>query len=332
MDRLDMNLLVALDALLETNSVTLAAERMQTSVPAMSRTLARLRQVLGDPLLVRSGRALVPTPRALELRHQVHGLVEQGRGLLTPRPQFDAGTLRRGFVVRAGDEVRPELTGPLLAAVRREAPGVTLNLVAGSEDDPRALRDGRTDLQAGVIERSDPETVLRRLYGDRLIGVAAADHPLVTEPVTVAAYAAAAHLSVSRQGRVRGAIDDRLALHGRTRRVIGTVPDLTTALLAVRGGTAVCPAPASAVTSLLGPLGLRAFEIPLPLPEVPIGLAWHPRHTADEGHRWLRDLLERLLRAQRAPEARPRRLLRAENRVTVAKAITGAAHDAERIA
>lgn len=327
-----MNLLVALDALLETNSVTLAAERMQTSVPAMSRTLARLRRALDDPLLVRSGRALVPTPRALELRHQVHALVEQGRGLLTPRPPFDPATLRRGFAVRAGDEVRPDLAGPLLAAVRRDAPGVTLALSGVVGEDPHALRDGRADLQVGVIERSDPETVVQRVYGDRLVGVAAADHPLITDRVTVAGYAAAAHLSVSRQGRARGVIDDRLALHGRTRRVVGAVPDLMTALLAVRAGDVVCPAPASAAATLLAPLGLRSFEIPLPLPEVTIGMAWHPRNTADDGHRWLRDLVRGLLEAQRAPE-RPRRRGRTAETRSPAKAIT--AHEpatAERIA
>ncbi|WP_280187097.1 LysR family transcriptional regulator, partial [Nocardia gipuzkoensis] len=129
MEALDMNLLVALDALLDTNSVTLAAQRLHTSPPAMSRTLAKLRSVLGDPLLVRAGRNLVPTPRALELRYEVSTLVEQGRALLTPRNELDPAALRRTFAVQAGDMVLTELAGPLLSAVRAQAPGVTLRFL-----------------------------------------------------------------------------------------------------------------------------------------------------------------------------------------------------------
>lgn len=291
----DLNLLVALHALLETNSVTRAAERLGTSPPAMSRTLARLRRVYGDPLLVRAGRQLVPTPRALELRTEVSALVEQGRALLAPPDAVDPRALTRGFALHVGDAVLPELAAPLLAAVRDRAPGVTLRFVPDGAVGPGALRDGRVDVEVGVIDRADPQTRIERVRGDRLIGVAAPDHPLVTGRVTVAAYAAAAHVSVSRRGIARGPIDDRLALHGRTRRVVATVPDLTTALFAVRSGTVVCPAPASAATTTLPAFGLCPFEIPLPLPETTISLAWHPRNTPDPAHAWLRTLIRSIL-------------------------------------
>ncbi|GAA5055261.1 LysR family transcriptional regulator [Nocardia callitridis] len=308
MEALDMNLLVALDALLETNSVTRAAERLDTSAPAMSRTLARLRRVLGDPLLVREGRNLVPTPRALELRHEVGVLVEQGRTLLTPRAAVDPSALKRNFAVQASDMVLTELAAPLLAEVRAQAPGVAVRFLPESFEGTAALRDGRVDIEVGVIDHTDPETAVRRVLGDRSIGVAAPDHPLITERVTVAAYAAAAHLSISRTGRAHGPIDDRLALHGRTRRVLATVPNLTSALFAVRASDLICPAPALLSASTLPALGLCAFEIPLPLPEIAIGLAWHPRNTADSGHRWLRDLihdtLTRLGAAARPPKSR----------------------------
>ncbi|WP_086006433.1 LysR family transcriptional regulator [Nocardia araoensis] len=313
MEALDMNLLVALDALLDTNSVTLAAERLHTSPPAMSRTLARLRDVLGDPLLVRAGRNLVPTPRALELRYEVSTLVEQGRALLTPRDDLDPAALRRTFAVQAGDMVLTELAGPLLSAVRAQAPGVTLRFLPDILEGTAALRDGRVDLEVGVIDHTDPETTVRRVITDRLIGVAAADHPLVTDRVTVAAYAAAPHLSISRTGRSHGPIDDRLALHGRTRRVVATVPTLTSALFAVRGSDLVCSAPALLSAATLPAIGLSAFEIPLPLPEVAIGMAWHPRNTADGGHRWLRDLVQQILlrssAAARPPKRRRARVL-----------------------
>lgn len=290
-----MNLLVALDALLDTNSVTRAAERLHTSPPAMSRTLARLRRVLGDPLLVRAGRTLVPTPRALELRYEVGTLVAQSRALLAPQAALDPSGLQRTFAVQAGDAVLAELAAPLLSAVRAQAPGVTVRFLPETPDGSAALRDGRVDIEVGVIEHADPATTVRRVLGDRVLGIAAADHPLVTGRVTVARYAAAAHLSISRTGQARGPIDDRLALHGRTRRVVATVPNLTTALFAVHAGDLVCPAPALLTRSALPALGLGAFEIPLPLPEVPIGMAWHPRNTADAGHRWLRELIAAVL-------------------------------------
>ncbi|MGK8556676.1 LysR family transcriptional regulator [Nocardia gipuzkoensis] len=307
MEALDMNLLVALDALLDTNSVTLAAQRLHTSPPAMSRTLARLRTVLDDPLLVRAGRTLVPTPRALELRYEVSTLVEQGRALLTARDELDPAALRRTFAIQAGDLVVTELAAPLLAAARAQAPGVTLRFVPDTLDGTAALRDGRVDLQVGVIDHTDPETTVRRVLADRVIGVAAADHPLVTDRVTVAAYAAARHLTVSRDGRAHGPIDDRLALHGRTRRVVATVPTLTSALFAVRGSDLVCSAPALLSAATLPAIGLGAFEIPLPLPEIAVGLAWHPRNTAEHGHRWLRDLVQEILLRSAAAAHPPKR-------------------------
>jgi DNA-binding transcriptional LysR family regulator len=295
---LDLNLLVALHALLETNSVTQAAERLNTSPPAMSRTLARLRRVYDDPLLVRAGRQLVPTPRALELRFEVGALVEQGRALLAKPDTVDPTALVRGFALYVDDAVLPELAGRLLTEVRARAPGVTLRFVPGeTAGSASALRDGRIDAQVGVIAQADPQTRVERVRGDRLIGVAAPGHPLVSERVTVAAYAAAAHISISARGLARGPIDDRLALHGRTRRVVATVPDLTTALLAVRSGVAVCPAPAVVAATALPALGLCAFEIPLPLPEVTISLAWHPRNTPDPAHAWLRTLVRSVLTA-----------------------------------
>ncbi|HLS75915.1 MAG TPA: LysR family transcriptional regulator [Nocardia sp.] len=304
MEPLDLNLLVALDSLLDSRSVTEAARRLHTSPSAMSRTLAKLRRVLGDPLLVRSGRNLVPTPRALELRSEVAALVERGRAVLTPRSSVDPGRLERGFTLRADDQVRTELAGPLAVAVRAEAPGVTLRMLPDPGEGTADLRDGRVDLAVGVLGHTEPEIVTQRLFGDRLVGVAVPDHPLVTGRATVAAYAGAAHLAVSGSGRPRGPIDDRLMLHGRTRRVHATVPDLPSALLAVRSGEFVCPAPAHLAARAIDALGLATFEIPLPLPEITIGMSWHSRNTADGAHRWLRDRVAAVLVPEQQPPRR----------------------------
>lgn len=301
MDALDLNLLLALDALLDTNSVTEAARRLHTSTSAMSRTLTRLREVLDDPLLVRSGRQLVPTPRALELRHDVAVLVEQGRLLLTA-PAAGGPGRNRDFVVRVGDSVAARLSGPLLAAVGTALPGATLRLLAADGAEAAvALRDGRVDIEVGTLGRTDPETVVQRLFADRWVGVAAAGHPFAADRPTVAAYASARHLEVSAAGRTHGPIDDRLALHGRTRRVHATVPDLATALFTVATTDLICPAPDQLSHSARTALSLATFEIPLPLPAPVVAMAWHPRNTADTGHRALRDLITTLLREPPVP-------------------------------
>ncbi|GAD84516.1 LysR family transcriptional regulator [Nocardia asteroides NBRC 15531] len=305
MDALDLNLLLALDALLDTHSVTESARRLHTSTSAMSRTLTRLRTVLGDPLLVRSGRQLVPTPRALELRHDVAALVDQARLLLTARDATGAGRTRE-FVVRATDSVSARLSGPLLAAVRAQLPGVTVRLLAADPADTAvALRDGRVDVEVGMLGQTDPETVVTRLFADRWVGLAAADHPFGTDRPTVAAYASAPHLEVSATGRTHSPIDDRLALHGRTRRVVATVPDLSTALFTVATTDLVCPAPELLSRPARAALGLTMFEIPLPLPAPVVAMAWHPRNSADAGHRALRDLIADVLRDTPRPELVP---------------------------
>ncbi|NKX89651.1 LysR family transcriptional regulator [Nocardia coubleae] len=305
MEALDLNLLPALDALLDTNSVTEAARRLHTSTSAMSRTLTRLREVFGDPLLVRSGRHLVPTPRALELRQDVAALVEASRVLLT---SHEGGGVRRqrDFVVRVGDAVAARLAGPLLGAVGTQLPGVTVRLLAADPADSAvALRDGQVDIEVGVLGRTDPETVVQRLFSDRWVGVAAAGHPFATDRPTVAAYASARHLEVSPTGRTHSPIDDRLALHGRTRRVVATVADLATALFTVATTELICPAPAALSRPACQALGLATFEIPLPLPAPVVAMAWHPRNTADAGHRAVRELVATVLRdAPEAPDVR----------------------------
>ncbi|MBF6063061.1 LysR family transcriptional regulator [Nocardia terpenica] len=285
---LDLNLLVALDALLDTSSVTLAAERLRTSPPAVSRALARLRRALGDPLLVRAGRDLVPTPRALQLRGEVAALLEQARTLLTPHAAPEIATLERVFTIQASDAGLIDIVAPLTAAVRAAAPGVVLRFLPDSLEGSSALRDGRIDLEVGAVDQADPETVVEPVARVGLFGIAAAGHPLTTGPVTPESFAAAAHLGVSRRGRIRGPIDDRLAELGLSRRVVATVPGYAAALLAVRLTGLVTLAHGRPDAPALTALDLRPFEIPLDLPPVQLSLAWHPRHTADDAHRWLR--------------------------------------------
>jgi DNA-binding transcriptional LysR family regulator len=303
MESLDLNLVAALDALLTTNSVTEAAELLHTSAPAMSRTLARLRRVVGDPLLVRAGRGLVPTPRALELRGEAREVVERARGLFAPSPSADPALVRRTLSLQAADVLVAGIAPALLARVRVDAPGITLRFWPDALEGGAALRDGVTDLEVGVIDEQEPEVVVETVARLRMVGVVRADHPLAARNVTVDEFAAADHVVVSRRGKLRGPIDEALDAIGKRRRVVASVPTHAASLLLIRSCDVVGLAPAGGPESAaalfggdaLRVLGLRTFELPLELPPVVLAMAWHPRNTADRAHRWLRTEVRALL-------------------------------------
>ncbi|MEU5263084.1 LysR substrate-binding domain-containing protein [Amycolatopsis sp. NPDC021455] len=303
---LDANLAVALDALLTEQSVTRAAARLHTSPAAMSRTLARLRRVLHDPLLVRAGQAMVPTPRAEALRDEAAAVVRRLAALLTPGGGIDPATLRRTFTVQASDLVGAALAPGLLELARREAPGVSLRVSAEEWEAGPALREGRIDLEIGAIDHVDPETRVEDLVTLRMTAGVRAGHPLAEGDLTPAGLAAAEHVAASRRGRFTGPLDAALAEHGLSRRVGTVVPGHLAAMALAAAGDVVCLVPAALpgepptpLTDAAHALGLRLLDIPLALPPVKIGMAWHPRHTADGAHQWLRGAVRRVLRPAR---------------------------------
>ncbi|WP_446047192.1 LysR family transcriptional regulator [Streptomyces olivaceus] len=301
---IDANLVVALDVLLAEQSVTRAAARLHTSPAAMSRTLGRLRRLLQDPLLVRAGQHMVPTPRALALRDEAASVVRRLGALLTPAAGVDPATLRSTFTLQTADLVGAALAAGLLALAAREAPGVSLRFRAEELEAGPALRDGRVDLEVGAIDHVDPETRVEDLVALRMTAAVRPGHPLTEGPLTPARFAAAEHVTVSRRGRFDGPVDVALAEHGLSRRVAVVLPGHLAALsLAARtDAVALVPAvpdgagaPPSPLTEQASALGLRLLDIPLALPPVAIGMAWHPRHTADGAHHWLRGAVRRVL-------------------------------------
>ncbi|MBT2412846.1 LysR family transcriptional regulator [Streptomyces sp. ISL-12] len=301
---LDANLAVALDALLTEQSVTRAAARLRTSPAAMSRTLGRLRRTLQDPLLVRAGQTMVPTPRALALRDEAAAVVRRLGSLLSPVEGADPATLSSTFTLQAADLVGAALAPGLLGLARQEAPGVSFRLRAEELEAGPALRDGRIDLEVGSIDHVDPETQVEELVTLRMMAAVRPGHPLTEKALTPARLAAAEHVVVSRRGRFTGPLDTALAERNLHRRVTTVLPSHLAAMALAAGSDVVClvpaalpGAPASPLTRTATALGLRLLDVPLPLPPLTIGMAWHPRHAADGAHRWLRDAVRRTLRA-----------------------------------
>ncbi|MEU1075434.1 MULTISPECIES: LysR family transcriptional regulator [unclassified Streptomyces] len=288
---MDLNLLRALDVLLQENSVTRAAERLGTSPAAVSRTLARLRRAVGDPLLVRAGQGLVPTPRALELRDEVGALLRGCENVLRPGAGFDAAHLHRTFTVQATDLLMAGLAGPLTERVRAEAPQVDVVFLPEAMEGGPALRQGVVDVELGVLDHLDPEIRTRALTRIPLVGVARGGHPLFDGRITARRFAAAGHIGVSRLGKRLGPIDSALAELGLRRRTAVVVPSHTSAMLLARTTDLVALTLAGWLTDTIAALGLRTFSVPLDLAPLELGMAWHPRNSADPGHRWFRDHL-----------------------------------------
>jgi DNA-binding transcriptional LysR family regulator len=294
----DLNLLVTLDVLLAEGSVARAARRLRLSPSAMSRALARLRAATGDPLLVRAGRGLVPTPRAIELRDRVGRLVEDGKAILRPAEKLDLARLVRTFTLRSSEGFVENFGPDLLARIGREAPGVRLNFVQKSDKDSAPLRDGTVDLETGVVDQATgPELRAQALFRDRFIGVVCLGHTLSRGKVTPARYAAGRHIYVSRRGTDSGPIDAALAELGLRREVVTIVGGFSTALSLVRASDLVASVPERHTGVLRA--GLHSFPLPVAVPELTISLLWHPRQDADPAHRWLRDSLRDVCAAPR---------------------------------
>lgn len=284
----DFNLLITLDVLLDEGNVARAAQRLRLSPSAMSRALARLRAVTGDPLLVRAGRGLVPTPRALELRGQVGPLVQAVDAVLRPAERLDLGRLARAFTIRVREGFVESFGPALLARVAAEAPGVRLRFVAKPDKDSTPLRTGGIDLDTGVIgTATGPEVRATVLFRDRMIGAVRPGHPLAAGPVTPARFAAGRHVTVSRQGQDRGPADGAAEAMGLTLVCPVVVDSFSAALALARSSDLIATVP----ERYTGPLrdGLTCFPLPFALPEVTISLMWHPRLDADPAHRWLRE-------------------------------------------
>jgi len=289
--QLDLNLLAALDALLEEGSVAGAAARLHVTAPAMSRSLGRIRRTTGDQILVRSGHTMTPTPYAIAVREQVHTLLQQVQGVLAPSRELDLATLERTFTLRWHDSL-VALSGPaLLAAVRKQAPGVRLRFTAESSIDTPELRRGEVDLEANANRPTAPDIRAERVAESRFVIVVRQRHPLTrVKVVTVARYAASDHITISRRGRLSSALDEALAQLGLTRRVVATAPTEAAAFEFVRRSDLLVTAPESTARSTAADFGLTLLPLPLELPPAPVYLSWHQRYDTDPAHIWLRDL------------------------------------------
>lgn len=290
MESSDLGLLIPLDALLQEGSVTGAARRLGLSTPAMSHALRRIREQLGDPVLVRAGRGMRPTRRAEQLRARVHTVVTEARQLLAPAKPFSPQELDRTFVIRASDYVLTVLGASVDRLLAAQAPRACIRFVPNTRDDALVLREGGSDAAVGIYGELPPEMRTRRLITDRFVCVVRRDNPGVRKRLTLQRFLDLDHIQVAPRGRPGGYVDDVLHERGHARRVARAVPYFLTALQLVAHTDYVLTVSERVAARFAPALGLRIMEPPLELRPYALSLVWHPRCDGDASHRFLRDL------------------------------------------
>ncbi|MFT3813052.1 MAG: LysR family transcriptional regulator [Acidovorax sp.] len=300
MESIDLNLLRVLNAVLEAGSVTEAAERLHLSVPATSHALARLRDALGDPLLVRAGRRLVPTPRAQELRGPLADWMAQGHAMLARDPSTALAEQRRTFVIRAPEGVAITLGASLTLALRQAMPLATLCFLPETAEEDSTLRDGGIDLDLRHFLPREPEVQALQLMRLQPVAVVRAGHPLGTRAVTAKRLAAQLHVDVLRRPGAPSPVDDALAALGLAREVVLTVPQSNIAALVAARSDLVALLSERMARAMAASVGLKVLPLAFPVEPEPLVLAWHPRHNNDQAHALLRQLVLKQMAAARS--------------------------------
>jgi DNA-binding transcriptional LysR family regulator len=286
---IDLNLLVSLDAILTTHSVTAAAARVRLSKPAMSHALNRIRTLLGDEILVRSGKQWILTERARTMAGPLAEILG-AMSRLVFASELEIATLAREFRIHTTDHVLSILGIPIGRAVGGEAPNVDLRFLPVLPDDVAALRDD-VDLGIGVFPDLPVEFRKQKLFEDRFCCVVRRDHPQVRGRVTLKQYTSMHHVLVAPRGRAGGVADHALAQLGERRRVARALPYFLAALHCVAESDCVATISVRLARAHAERFGLQIVKPPIDLPPFDIEQIWHPRVEGDPAHAWLRRLV-----------------------------------------
>ena len=287
---LDLASLRVLRSLFETRNTTRTAEQLNMSQPAVSRALARLREALGDPIMVKAPGGMIPTERAEEIRHRLGSALASLDELLV-RPTFDPRTASRVFRLTTTDNGALAVLPRLVCALAREAPGISLEVLPFSPDAFRQLGDGQTDLALYNDDEVPLPLRSRRLYRETYSSLVRRDHPILAKAVDIESFLAWPHALVSVMGGRTGVVDEALSAMGRQRRIALWLPYFATAAALIAQGDMILTIPARAAEELMRGGTLATFPPPLALEDFDYRLLWHERSHADPGHKWLRDMI-----------------------------------------
>jgi DNA-binding transcriptional LysR family regulator len=287
----NLNLLVAFDALYAEQSVTAAARRAGVTQPAMSNTLSQLRALFDDALFVRHRTGLTPTARAKHLAEPIRQGLKLLEGALSA-PSFEPASSERRFVVAASDYVELVLLPSLLRRLAKEAPGVRLQLRPwGLHEAPPELARGEFDLMLGFYDKLPPHHHEQLLFEDEYVCVVRRRHPTVKTKLSLAQYCALSHVLVSSRSDSPGSVDRALATLGKKRTIGARVSHFMTVPVLVAQTDFVAALDRRVAQVFAAPLGLKLFPPPLKLPKGSVGQVWHEQQHADPAQRWLRTVI-----------------------------------------
>jgi DNA-binding transcriptional LysR family regulator len=290
----DLQLLAALEVLVAESNVSRAAERMGMSQPAMSGMLKRLRASFDDPLLLRTARGMVPTPRAVELAARAGALLEQARALADGARRVEPRREARVFRIIATDYVLMVALPAIQARLEAEAPGIGID---ARPPNPRRLADmlaaGQVDFGLGYLAEPPPGLRTRLILREPSVCIARRGHPAVRGALTLAQYGAAGHVRISPAGVGNyGRLVEAALLDLRIRRGGGvTVPNFLVAPAVVARTNLLATVPERIARTFAASLPLQVLDPPVPLPVLDVSLFWHERAHKDPLHRWMRDLV-----------------------------------------
>lgn len=290
----NLNLLVAFEALIEERSVSRAAARVGLSQPALSNALGRLRDTFSDPLFIRTAHGMTATARALELAGPVRGGLSQLRGALAERPRFDPAVSTRSFRLAMTDYAELLLLGPLVRRIQRKAPEVQIlirrldRIFIAPEAE---LRSGAFDAAVGFFPEAnalEPGTYSQDLFVEENVCMARKGHPLLRKRLTLRQFAAASHVAVFYRADSRGLIDTILAGHGLRRRLLAATPHFLTVPYVVAESDLIAVVPAGLAARFRKRLPLEVRKSPLRLPPFRMRMLWHEHTAEDPADAWLR--------------------------------------------
>jgi len=289
----DLNLVLALDALLAERHVTRAAVRLGVSQSAASHSLARLRALFDDPLLVRGPRGtMLPTPRAEALAPAVHRVLVDLASVMRGDATFDPATARRTFRVGASDYVELILLPRLLERLGRVAPGIDVWVHTYADHGDEALASGVLDVVIGPPHAARAAGSFEKvLFDEAFTCIVRAGHPLADSRMTLARYCAAPHLLVAPRGTPGSIVDDVLAAAGRSRRIAAAIPHFLVVPYVIAGSDLVATLASRVAAMFADTLGLVRMPPPFAIPKFQIAVAWHERSHHDVPQRWFREQL-----------------------------------------
>jgi DNA-binding transcriptional LysR family regulator len=289
--KIDLNLLLAFDALYELNNVSRAADRLNLTQPTVSGMLNRLREVFKDPLFVRTQHGVLPTPRADELAEHIKTALSNIEYLLEPR-DFNPQKSELFFSISANDYMQQVLLVPFIAALQKQAPNIKVAVLPASPKSmSRELALSSVDLAITIPEFTDDSLRSSLLYSERYVCVARENHPLSGTRLSLKEFCSYDHCVVSPSGgSFSGPADIALKKIGRSRRVRVSTPSFQLLLDVVRNGDFLALVPELLVKEKMQ--GLKLFECPMSVPNFDVIACWHSRLDADLAHRWLRGLLK----------------------------------------